>query len=164
MVCTADLGLVALMVGTHVDAAPVVPGLWVGAAPDRRQARRLVRDGIDAVVDLRSERNESDKVWPSGVEVVRVGLQDHGSPTIDELRAAAQTVSELMRRGREVFLHCHAGLERSPTVACATLLLQGWPLPEAFRRVMESRPRALPTEGQLAALRALAKTMARDLT
>jgi protein-tyrosine phosphatase len=164
MVCTADLGVVPLMVGTHVDADSVVPGLWVGAAPDRRQARRLVRDGIDAVVDLRSERSELGDVWPPQVEVVRVGLQDHGSPTVDELREAAQAVSGLMRRGREVFLHCHAGFERSPTVACATLLLQGWPLPEAFRRVMESRPRALPTEGQLAALRLLAETMARDLT
>ena len=164
MVCAADFGLVLVMAGAHVDGAPVVPGLWVGAAPDRRQVRRLVRDGIDAVVDLRSERNESDDVWPSEVEVVRVGLQDHGSPTVDELRAAAQAVSGLMHRGREVFLHCHAGLERSPTVACATLLLQGWPLNEAFRRVTESRPRALPTDGQLAALRALAKTMARDLT
>jgi len=152
------------MVGAQVDAAPVVPGLWVGAAPDRRGARRLVRDGIDAVVDLRIERNESDEVWPSGVEVVRVGLQDHGSPTVDELRAAAQAVSGLMRHGHEVFLHCHAGLERSPTVACATLLLQGWPLKEAFRRVTESRPRALPTEGQLAALRALAETTGRALT
>jgi protein-tyrosine phosphatase len=156
MACPAALGLVAVMVRTHVDAAPVVPGLWVGAAPDRRQARRLVRDGINAVVDLRSERNESDEVWPPEVEVVRVGLQDHGSPTVDELRAAAQAVSELMRRGREVFLHCHAGLERGPTVACATLILQGWPLNNAYRQVVESRPRALPTDGQLAALRELA--------
>ena len=146
------------MSGVHVDAAPVVPGLWVGAAPDLRQARRLVRDGVNAVVDLRSEGNVSENVWPSEVEVMRVGLQDHGSPTVDELRAAAQAVSGLMRRGREVLVHCHAGIERGPSVACATLVLQGWPLDEAFRRVTASRPRALPTDGQLAALRELAET------
>jgi len=140
----------------RVDAARVVPGLWVGAAPSHRQAQQLVREGIDAVVDLRIEGAE--KVWPPGVELIRVGLQDHGSPTVDELRAAAQAVSDLMRRGREVLVHCHAGLERGPSVACAALVLQGWPLNEAFRRVAASRPRALPTEGQLAALRGLAET------
>jgi protein-tyrosine phosphatase len=144
----------------RVDAVRVVPGLWLGAAPDRRQAQALTRDGIDAVVDLRTEVSETDEQWPPGVEVVRVGLEDHGSPTLEELRLAAQTTSDLMRRGREVLVHCHAGLERSPTVACATLILQGWPLNDAFRRVTEVRPRARPTDGQVAALRRLAAAIA----
>jgi dual specificity phosphatase 3 len=147
------------MAGGRVAAAMVVPGLWVGAAPNHRQAQQLVRDGVDAVVDLRIERDGHEEVWPPGVELVRVGLQDHGPPTVDELRAAAQVVSDLMRRGREVLVHCHAGLERGPSVACAALVLQGWPLNEAFRRVTASRPHALPTEGQLAALRGLAETV-----
>jgi predicted protein tyrosine phosphatase len=155
----ASCDTVSLMAGRRVDAAMVVPGLWVGAAPNHRQAQQLVRDGVDAVVDLRIEGDGDAEVWPPGVELVRVGLQDHGSPTVDELRAAAQAVSDLMRRGREVLVHCHAGLERGPSVACAALVLQGWPLNEAFRRVTASRPHALPTEGQLAALRGLAETM-----
>jgi predicted protein tyrosine phosphatase len=151
--------VVPLMAGGRVDAALVVPGLWVGSAPNHRQARQLVREGVDAVVDLRIERHGDEQIWPPAVEVVRVGLQDHGSPTVDELRAAAQAVSDLMRQGREVLVHCHAGLERGPSVACAALVLQGWPLIDAFRRVTTSRPHALPTEGQLAALRGLAETI-----
>ncbi len=142
-----------------VDAAEVVPGLWVGAAPDRRQARQLAKEGIDAVVDLRREGGEPESAWPDGVDVTLVGLDDHGSPTTEELGAAAQTVVELMRRGRRVLVHCRAGLERAPTVACATLVLQKWPLDQAYRRIVESRPEARPTEGQLAALRALAVTI-----
>jgi protein-tyrosine phosphatase len=159
--CMAADALVDVMGrAPRVDAVRVVPGLWLGAAPGRRQAMLLARDGIDAVVDLRSEGSETGDLWPPGVDVVRVGLQDHGSPTVEELRAAAQTTSELMRRGREVFVHCHAGVERSPTVACATLLLLGWPLNDAFRRVTEARSRSRPTEGQLTALRGLAETIA----
>jgi predicted protein tyrosine phosphatase len=155
----ASCDIASLMAGRRVDAAMVVPGLWVGAAPNHRQAQQLVRDGVDAVVDLRIEGDGDEEVWPPEVALVRVGLQDHGSPTVDELRAAAQAVSDLMLRGREVLVHCHAGLERGPSVACAALVLQGWPLNEAYRRVTASRPRALPTEGQLAALRGLAAAM-----
>jgi len=79
--CTAAVALVDVMSRpARVDAVRVVPGLWIGAAPDRRQAQALTRDGIDAVVDLRSEGSKTEERWPPGVEVVRVGLQDHGSP------------------------------------------------------------------------------------
>jgi protein-tyrosine phosphatase len=131
----------------------------VGAAPGRRQARLLVGDGIDAVVDLRREQVRANDVWPPGVEVARVGLEDHGSPTAAELRAAANATSGLMRRGRTVLVHCRAGVERSPTVACAALVLHGWSLHDAYTRVLRSRPRASPTDGQLAALRELAATV-----
>jgi protein-tyrosine phosphatase len=154
-------GPVPVRLRAHPDVGLVVPGLWVGAAPGRRQALLLAREGINAVVDLRSERAKADDVWPPEVELVHVGLEDHGSPTAEELRAAAQAVSALMHRGRNVLVHCRAGLERGPTVACATLILQGWPLNNAYRRVVESRPQALPTDGQLAALQTLANTRGR---
>ncbi len=146
----------------RAEAVRVVPGLWIGGAPDHRQARLLVGEGIEAVVDLRGEASETNNVWPPTVEVVRLALQDHGSPTAEELQQAAETASQLMRRGLEVFVHCQAGLERSPTVACATLLLQGWPLTEAYRRVTATRPGARPTDGQLLALRQLAETIVRN--
>lgn len=153
---SARAGRILVRLKGHPDASIVVPGLWVGAAPARRQARLLMQEGINAVVDLRSECAGADDVWPPEVEVVRVGLEDHGSPTAEELRAAAQATSELMRRGRNVLVHCHAGLERGPTVACATLILQGWSLNDAYQRVVASRPEVLPTDGQLRALRDLA--------
>jgi protein-tyrosine phosphatase len=53
-----------------------------------------------------------------------------------------------------VLVHCHAGLERRPTAACAALLMMGWPLNEAYETVMAERPQGRPTEEQLAALRA----------
>ena len=61
-----------------------------------------------------------------------------------------------MRQGDVVLVHCRAGLERAPTVACAALLCSGWSLAEAYRRVIERRRAAAPTADQLAALSALA--------
>lgn len=139
-----------------IDAVEIVPGLWLGSAPSSRQARDLSKRGIDAVVDLRAERDPDAVVWPPEVDVNFAQLHDHGTPSVRQLEDAAATVAGLMGQGHTVLVHCHAGLERAPTVACAALVLQGWSLEAAYQRVIETRPRALPTDGQLAALRMLA--------
>ena len=148
------------MARRKADAVEVVPGLWIGSAPSQRQAQHLHSLGIDAVVDLRAERDPLGTTrWPDGVMVRYAELEDHGAPSADELRAAAAIVSDLMADGRTVLVHCHAGIERSPTVACAALVLHGWQMEDAYRRVVDARPRALPTDGQLGALSALAANL-----
>lgn len=145
------------MLRRRVDAVEVVPGLWIGSAPAPGQARQLASGGIDAVVDLRAERDPGRAtLWPDGVTVLFVPLEDHGTPSADELHDAGSIVAGLMGDGGTVLVHCHAGVERAPTVACAALVLQGWPLEQAYQRVVQARPSALPTDGQLAALTALA--------
>ena len=139
----------------RADADEIVPGLWVGSAPSSVQVAALVSAGIDAVVDLRAEDDAVRRAWPDYVAVQIAPLVDHGTPSVDALRAAANAVSELMGDGRTVLVHCHAGVERAPTVACAALILQGWSLEDAYRRVTERRSVAAPTDGQLASLRAL---------
>lgn len=139
----------------RADADEIVPGLWVGSAPTSVQVAALVSAGIDAVVDLRAEDDAVRRAWPDYVAAEIVPLVDHGTPSADALRAAATAVSDLMGAGRTVLVHCHAGVERAPTVACAALVLQSWSLEDAYRRVTECRPVAAPTDGQLASLRIL---------
>jgi len=147
------------MFRTRPDVARVVPGLWMGSAAAGRHATRLSREGIDCVVDLREQEPDVGH-WPPEVVITHLPLQDHGTPTLDELRNAAAMVSTLVKQGHEVLVHCQAGIERTPTVVCAALLLMGWSLPEAYQRVLEVRPEAAPTDGQLATLRALAERAA----
>ena len=66
------------------------------------------------------------------------------------------TVADLVKQGHHVLVHCHAGVERTPMVVCAALVVMGWSLTEAYQRVLEARPEASPTDGQLEALRAFA--------
>ena len=73
---------------------------------------------------------------------------------------AATTVSDLVKQGHEVLVHCHAGVERTPTVVCAALMMMGWSLTEAYQRVLEVRPEAAPTDGQLGVLRVFAAEFA----
>lgn len=143
------------MLRQRADADEIVPGLWVGSAPTSVQVAAIISAGVDAVVDLRAEDDAVRRAWPDYVAVQVVPLRDHGTPTSQELREAARAVRELMGIGRTVLVHCHAGVERAPTVACAALVLQGWRLEDAYRRVTNRRPAAAPTDGQLASLRSL---------
>jgi protein-tyrosine phosphatase len=119
-------------------------------------ARALAANGINAVVDLRAERIGVDAAWAGDVKVCVVPLVDHGAPTQEELAAAAAALVTLLGAGREVLVHCHAGIERAPTVACAALVLLGWTLGDAFVAVTAARPASRPTDGQVEALREFA--------
>jgi protein-tyrosine phosphatase len=136
-----------------------MPGLSMGSAASVRHPDRLARDGIDCVVDLREEGTNLVE-WPPQILLRHIPLVDHGTPTIDALGAAAATVSDLVKEGHEVLVHCYAGVERTPMVVCAALVVMGWSLTEAYQRVLEVRPEAAPTDGQLAVLRAFAAELA----
>jgi protein-tyrosine phosphatase len=133
----------------------VIPGLSMGTAASVRSGRHLVHDGIDCIVDLREELSDVSQ-WPPQVLVRHIPLEDHGTPSVEELREAAVTVSSLVNEGHGVLVHCHAGVERTPMVVCAALLMMGWSLTDAYQRVVEVRPESAPTDGQLATLRAFA--------
>lgn len=144
----------------RANADEIIPGLWIGSAPSSLQVAALVSAGIDAVVDLRAEDDAVRAGWPDGVTVEIVPLVDHRTPSLEALRAAAAAVSELMGAGRTVLVHCHAGVERAPTVACAALVLQGWRLEDAYRRITERRDSAAPTDAQLNAVSLLTRHQA----
>jgi protein-tyrosine phosphatase len=137
------------------DAVRVTPGLSMGTAASVRSGKRLARDGVDCVVDLREKMPDVGQ-WPPQVLVRHIPLEDHGTPSVDALRDAAVTVSSLVKEGHDVLVHCQAGVERTPMVVVAALLMMGWSLTDAYRRVVEVRPEAAPTDGQLATLRTLA--------
>ena len=153
--------IVREMFGRPPDADRVIPGLSMGSAASMRHAARLARTGIDCVVDLREERAKAGH-WPPQVIFRHVPLEDHGTPSLEELRDAAVTVSSLVKQGHDVLVHCHAGVERTPMVVCAALLMMGWSLTQAYQRVLEVRPESAPTDGQLAVLRALAAELTGD--
>lgn len=138
------------------DAVEVIPGLMVGSRPSRLQIRRLVAGGVTVVVDLRTDTEGVEVRWPETIIRAQFQLQDHAAPAVEALEEAGRMVADFIRQGEVVLVHCHAGLERAPTVACATLLCMGWSLGDAYRRVLERRRDAAPTGGQLAALGELA--------
>jgi protein-tyrosine phosphatase len=138
-----------------VDASEVLPGLLVGSAPDAAQCAELSRRGVSVVVDLRAEvPNEGH--WPSCVVIRRMPVVDRGAPDHDQLADLTRWVVAAMRRREIVLLHCHAGMGRAATAACAVLLELGYSLTDACTTVRDARPTIAPTDPQIALLRQMA--------
>lgn len=136
------------------DVVEVIPGLLIGSAPNARAVRSLVRLGVTHVVDL-TENGVSTGAWPDGVLVERYPLVEYQAPALSALEAVGARVATDVGQGHIVLVHCRAGVQRAPMVACATLVRLGWPLADAVRLVRQRRTIADLSEAQLAVLTAL---------
>ncbi|MEO1003742.1 MAG: dual specificity protein phosphatase [Cyanobacteria bacterium J06638_7] len=85
----------------------------------------------------------------------RLALPDSASgrpPLPRQLEQAVALLGELRRQG-PVYLHCRAGVERSPLVAMGWLMhSRGLPLQAAFEYLREVHPGSAPVPEQLQAL------------
>lgn len=142
------------------DATHVIPGLLMGAEPSRRGARALARAGVTHAVDLRSQ-GEVVTVWPDEVSTHRYPLREYEAPGVDQLHEIGSNVARLIQQGEVVYVHCRAGIQRAPLVACASLMRMGWSLPDAFRMVGSQRAVTAMSEDQLTVLRKLEVEMTR---
>ncbi|MDL1910174.1 dual specificity protein phosphatase family protein [Chloroflexi bacterium CFX6] len=117
------------------------------------------RPEIDAVLNL----GEKPSLWVkdgalhANDRAVEKGEGSKGM-TVDEIRAEADWVINRLQENESVLIHCVAGMNRSPTVCCAVLmLLEGLSAEEALRRVYETHPWAKPDSHHWLMLRWLEK-------
>ncbi|MEO7001361.1 MAG: dual specificity protein phosphatase, partial [Ktedonobacterales bacterium] len=119
------------------------------------------RPDVDAVLNLCEEPNP----WSLGESILladrvaRKGELGQGMRA-DDLRAEAEWVAERLRDGQRVLVHCVAGINRSSSVACATLmLLEGMTPEQALACVRSVRPQAWPDPYHWFALARLAEEL-----
>ena len=83
--------------------------------------------------------------------------------SLEVLRQEANWVIDHLKNNRRVLVHCAAGMNRSSTICCATLiLLEGLTAEQALERVREHHPWAWPDSGHWLKLRWLAETNTRS--
>jgi hypothetical protein len=98
--------------------------LWIGNAGDGRDAGRLLRAGIAAVINLAAE--EPSPVLPRSLIYCHFPLVDGPQDDQTILRVAIQTVVSFLRNQIPTFVYCGAGMSRSPAVVAAALsIVQG---------------------------------------
>jgi protein-tyrosine phosphatase len=83
-------------------------------------------------------------------------MVEYEAPDIEELRRTSSDVARLIQQGEIVYVHCRAGIQRAPLVACAVLMQMGWSLTDAYRVVSSRRAATTISEEQLVVLRHLA--------
>ena len=157
---------------TRFSADAITDQVWVGSYPADEGDWTTLRDahGVEAVLnlqtddDLRSEGLLPKVAWKlavgSGLTVERVAITDFRPDEVQRalVPAVAQLHALVEEHGR-VYVHCTAGMNRSPTIALAYLILrEGWTVEEALERGTAARPIIRP---YVAVLREAASQRAR---
>ncbi|MBI4850487.1 MAG: dual specificity protein phosphatase family protein [Acidobacteria bacterium] len=131
----------------------ILPNLYVGTVPKTfDDVERLIREaGISAVINLQTDDDfEWYQVdWPKiqqyyekrNIEFVRKPVQDFQLEDLrDKLPDCAKVVDDFAHNGHIIYLHCTAGINRSPTVAIGYLYSYlGYDMETAIRTVKGSR-------------------------
>ncbi len=151
-----------------LDLDIVNGGLLVGSRPeDASDVEQLRKLGVSAVLSLQSDSdlNRTGLSWAAiwrlqmerGLEVHRHAITDFNpQDLINKLEEAVTLLDDLAARHERVYVHCTAGVNRSPSVCIAWLFMRkGRTVDEAVKEVLRRRTVAQPYPQVLRWLRKL---------
>ena len=102
---------------------------------------QLVAEGITHVIDMRAEFDD-DTLNDHRITILWLPQVDDGTmrPPGQYRKGIQFALPALSLANTKVFLHCSAGLNRSPTMCYAILRAFGLPPAEAISRIRAARP------------------------
>jgi atypical dual specificity phosphatase len=137
--------------------------LAVGPIPDAQIHQQLADAGIKAVLTLCAE-TEGDlySEVPTTFNWQRLVLPDsHYEEKMrpDQIAAAVEVIYQNLTQGQPTYVHCLAGMERSPSICIAYLCRhENMPLWEAVQWVKQKNARTSITSHQMQILQAYSQT------
>ncbi len=120
----------------------IAPGVWRSSQPDPAMLRRMARDGLKAVLNLRgptlygSYLLERETCREIGLELVDFPSTSRSLPSRESIQALDAIFARLPR---PFLMHCKSGADRAGFAAALYLLLHGEADPEAVRRQLSWR-------------------------
>jgi len=121
-----------------------------GLEDEIREFRRM---GVDVMVSALEEREaaelglskEEEICRKHGIEFVSFPIPDGGVPASSNATLElARSLKAKLAAGKNVAIHCRAGVGRCPTLAACVLLLEGMEPDAAFERIQAVRGTRVP--------------------
>jgi len=111
----------------------------VGAQHNQAGKRKLSRLNINGDVNMRLEFDDAS----NGLALEHycyLPTVDGQAPTIEQLIEGVIFIRSLLADGGKVYIHCHAGVGRAPTMAAAYFISQGLGALAAIELIRKVRP------------------------
>jgi protein-tyrosine phosphatase len=113
----------------------------------------LLKDGVTCDISLEGEHVDQ----PNGVECyLWLPTIDHTPPTKDQVMTGIQSLEEMLRQKKKVYIHCKNGHGRAPTFYASFLILKrGLSVEAAIEAIRSKRPTMHLEESQINFLKLL---------
>lgn len=148
-----DVNFVSKM---QYDAVP--DNMFIGPYPQTEDdIKVLAEGGVTAVLNVQTDEDfqhrgiQWDKLTKAykehGIKIVRFQIRDFDRDSLKKhIKAAAHVLDDLINvDGKDVYIHCTAGMGRAPAVAVAYLCwVKGYELMDAVKHVKKYRTVAVP--------------------
>lgn len=132
----------------------VTDQLAVGGRVRPMDIRALAHVGVTAVVDTRAEYcDDVQAMAKEHIELLHLPTLDTHPLTVEQLMEGSAWVSEHMKRGGHVLIHCEHGVGRSVLLTSAVLVYDGMHAQDALELVKQKRWQASPNHKQVVRLR-----------
>lgn len=130
----------------------ITPQLFLGGQFNERGLRLMVDRGITAVVNMRSSRKL--KVEDFGqIKMLHLPTVDQEAPSLEHLEKGVKFIAQEIQEGGKVYVHCHYGEGRGPSMVVAYLLSTGLVLEDALLTIQKVRSFIKITSPQLEQLK-----------
>lgn len=130
----------------------ITSSLYLGGQYKISALHRLSKYGVTAIVNMRTTPIP-DEVKKLGIRTLHLPTQDLHAPTLKQLHEGVAFIQKEIDNQGKVYIHCHLGEGRGPTMVIAYLISTGLTLTDAFEEVRAVRKFIQPTTVQLAQLK-----------
>ena len=114
----------------------------VGAAFLDEDIPQIKKEGIDAIVDVRSEYCDNAELLKKyNIDFLNIKVDDCCCPTAKQLKEVFSFVEPFLQKGKKIFIHCQNGCGRSPLVVIAILAKKGMDVSDALYLIKDKHPR-----------------------